>query len=64
MQSIGMNLVALSMQLNKSLNRTPGWKLNLQAMEKNDFSAWLIRPQPAGPSVSCQLLSVECLVYK
>lgn len=39
------------------LNVTPGWKLNLQAIVKNDFSAWLIRPQPAAPSV---LSASEC----
>lgn len=63
MHSVGINLVALSLQLDKSLNMTPGWMLNLQAVEKNDFSAWLIGPQPAGP-VSCQRLSADYLVYK
>lgn len=37
------NPLALSMQLDTSLNMTPVRKLNLQATEKDDFSAWLIR---------------------
>lgn len=35
----------------KSLYMTHERSHHLQAMEKNDFYAWMIRPQPAGPSV-------------